>query len=273
MSKITMSDVALEAQVNKATVSRALKGDPRISPITREKVWEAAKRLGYRIDTVAQGLSSKKTSLVGVVIGNLKAPWAGAFLSGVERVLSRYRMEMIVKEADGVHSSGEAVFQRLADRKVEGIIWNAHVPFLTALEVPLVTVGEGSQVFSMKVVHDVKAVSESVLSLAGMRSIRYFSGDSPLFKYLSDLERDGEGELSIYDGVMPPLSCDVRDILLCSDPVLSGETGCTCLDWSVFDAGGVGARCIVNLVRGKGVRPKEVYLSPSLYSSGERVSR
>lgn len=267
-----MSDVAKEAQVNKATVSRALKGDSRISLVTREKVWEVAKRLGYRIDTVAQGLSSRKTSLVGVVLDNLKAPWAGAFLAGVERVLSRNRMEMIVKEADGLHASGDAVFQRLMDRKVEGIIWNAGVFPVIDLDVPLVLIGDGTANCSMKVVHDKEAVHSCVLSIANKRSIRYLSGVSPLFPYLSYLQRDGEGVLTVYDGFMPPISSDVQDVLICGDPSWIAGTGYMCLDWSVFEAGGVGARCIVNLVRGKGVRPREVFLSPSVYISGERKS-
>lgn len=270
MSKVTMADVALEAQVNKATVSRALKGDPRISPITREKVWEAAKRLGYRIDTVAQGLSSKKTSLVGVVLGDIRAPWAGAFLSGVEKVLSRNRMEMILKEADGVLASGEGVFQRLIDRKVEAIIWNASTSFSASPDVPVVAVGEEISGSSMRVIHNKDHVCHMVLSVAGIRSIRYLGGKNPLFSYLSDLERPGDGVLSIYDDRLPPFSSDVEDTLICSDPG-NCPPDCLCLDWSAFDAGGVGARCVVNLIRDKGVRPKEVFLNPSLYLGGERL--
>ncbi|MBP9028047.1 MAG: LacI family DNA-binding transcriptional regulator, partial [Aminivibrio sp.] len=50
MAKATMEDVARLAGVNKATVSRALRGDSRISQTTREKVWKTAKELGYRLD-------------------------------------------------------------------------------------------------------------------------------------------------------------------------------------------------------------------------------
>lgn len=267
-----MSDVADEAQVNKATVSRALKGDSRISPATREKVWNAAKRLGYRVDTVAQGLSSKKTSLVGVVLGDLKASWSGAFLSGVERVLSRHRMEMIVKEADGVHASGDAVFQRLVDRNVEGIIWNARAPFSSVLDVPLVSIGDEDMDCSMRVIHDKEAVSRCILSVARGRSVRYLAGTNPMFPYLSKLEREGDGIIYIYDGIMPPSSLDPEDVLLCCDPIWSQGVGYLCLDWGAFDAGGIGARCVVNLVRGKGVRPKEVSIVPSIYARGERVS-
>lgn len=63
--KVKMEDVAKLANVNKATVSRALKGDSRISASTRERVWKAAKALGYQPDAVARGLSSNRTGLLG----------------------------------------------------------------------------------------------------------------------------------------------------------------------------------------------------------------
>ncbi|MGB4096800.1 MAG: LacI family DNA-binding transcriptional regulator, partial [Acetomicrobium sp.] len=43
-----MVDVAKEAGVDKATVSRVLRGDPRISLKTRERVWEVIRRLDYK---------------------------------------------------------------------------------------------------------------------------------------------------------------------------------------------------------------------------------
>ena len=47
--KVTMQDVAVEAGVDKATVSRVLKGDLRISEKTRIRVMEAVRALNYRL--------------------------------------------------------------------------------------------------------------------------------------------------------------------------------------------------------------------------------
>ena len=44
----TQKDVASVAGVDQSTVSLALRGDPRISPATRRRVLEAAKKLGYK---------------------------------------------------------------------------------------------------------------------------------------------------------------------------------------------------------------------------------
>ena len=68
MTRVTMADVAAAAGVNKGTVSRALRGDKRISNETRERIWRIARELGYEPDAVASGLSSRRTGVVAVVV-------------------------------------------------------------------------------------------------------------------------------------------------------------------------------------------------------------
>lgn len=62
---ITIYDVAREANVSMATVSRVVNGNPNVKPATRKKVLEVIDRLGYRPNAVARGLASKKTTTVG----------------------------------------------------------------------------------------------------------------------------------------------------------------------------------------------------------------
>ena len=65
---ITIYDVAREANVSMATVSRVVNGNPNVKPATRKKVLEVIDRLDYRPNAVARGLASKKTTTVGVII-------------------------------------------------------------------------------------------------------------------------------------------------------------------------------------------------------------
>ncbi|MGN7333333.1 LacI family DNA-binding transcriptional regulator, partial [Bacillus altitudinis] len=64
MNNVTIYDVAREANVSMATVSRVVNGNPNVKPTTRKKVLEAIDRLGYRPNAVARGLASKKTTTV-----------------------------------------------------------------------------------------------------------------------------------------------------------------------------------------------------------------
>ncbi len=51
---VTIYDVAREANVSMATVSRVVNGNPNVKPATRKKVFEVIDRLGYRPNAVAQ---------------------------------------------------------------------------------------------------------------------------------------------------------------------------------------------------------------------------
>ena len=63
----SIRDVADHVGVSTATVSRALRGLPRVSPQTRRRVLEAAVTLGYEASPSASSLASGRTHAVGVV--------------------------------------------------------------------------------------------------------------------------------------------------------------------------------------------------------------
>lgn len=65
---VTSYDVAEEARVSQATVSRALRGKGRVKAETRRRVLNAAKALGYQIDSRASALRSLKVECVAVIL-------------------------------------------------------------------------------------------------------------------------------------------------------------------------------------------------------------
>ncbi len=68
---VTSYDVAHLAGVSQPTVSRAFDPNGNISPRTREKVLEAAKQLGYEPNAIARGLTTQRTDIVGIIMGNM----------------------------------------------------------------------------------------------------------------------------------------------------------------------------------------------------------
>src|SRR4051794_27687209 len=81
---ITIYDVAREANVSMATVSRVVNGNPNVKPATRKKVMEVIDRLGYRPNAVARGLASKKTTTVGVIIPDISSIFFAELARGIE---------------------------------------------------------------------------------------------------------------------------------------------------------------------------------------------
>jgi len=66
--RVTSFDVAALAGVSQSTVSRALAGDPVVSPPTRTRVVEAARQLNYHIDENAARLRTGRTGTLAVVV-------------------------------------------------------------------------------------------------------------------------------------------------------------------------------------------------------------
>lgn len=69
----TIKDVAAAAGVTAGTVSRALRGDPRVIETTRRRIVEAAERLGYRPNLQARGLQTGRTGAIGLACPS--GPW------------------------------------------------------------------------------------------------------------------------------------------------------------------------------------------------------
>ena len=65
---VTIRDIAREAGVTVGTVSRALNNYPDVSPTTRERIVETARRLGYRPNQMARNLSSKHNHNIALVL-------------------------------------------------------------------------------------------------------------------------------------------------------------------------------------------------------------
>ena len=91
----TIHDVAREAGVSIATVSRALNDKDDVSLATRERVRKVARDLDYTVDPAARALGSQHTRLVGVVVGDnaghrdLSLIFFGKVLAAISRRLGR----------------------------------------------------------------------------------------------------------------------------------------------------------------------------------------
>jgi LacI family transcriptional regulator len=116
-----MHDVAREAGVSTATVSRVLNGG-RVRPATARAVRRAMDRLGYVPNRVARGLVTGRTEVVGVLVPDLVGPLNAAVARGVEDALEARGMHavMMTDHRDAVRER-----QRLATliaRRVDGLV-------------------------------------------------------------------------------------------------------------------------------------------------------
>ncbi len=119
---ITIYDVAREAGVSMATVSRVVNGNPNVKPSTRKKVSDVIEKLQYRPNAVARGLASKKTTTVGVVIPSVTNLFYASLARGIDDIASMYRYNIILTNSDENTERKLKVFNTLLASQVDGII-------------------------------------------------------------------------------------------------------------------------------------------------------
>lgn len=73
--RVTAEDVAVKAGVSRSTVSRAFSPGRPVQEETRSKIMKAAKELGYEPNALAQALISRRSQIVGILMGELSNPF------------------------------------------------------------------------------------------------------------------------------------------------------------------------------------------------------
>lgn len=120
---VTIYDVAREAKVSMATVSRVLNGNPNVKPETRKKVKEVIKRLNYRPNAVARGLASKKTTTVGVIIPDISNLYYSSLARGLDDIAEMYNYQIIIANTDNDPEKERNSFLNLISKQVDGIVF------------------------------------------------------------------------------------------------------------------------------------------------------
>jgi len=119
----TIRDVAREAGVSTATVSRVLNVTGTVTEGTRRKVLETISRLGYRPSGIARGLSTKRTKTIGLIVSDITNPFFPEIARSVEDVLSVYGYNVILCNTDSQPEKEAAYIGLLLEKRVDGIIF------------------------------------------------------------------------------------------------------------------------------------------------------
>ena len=148
---ITIYDVAREANVSMATVSRVVNGNPNVKPATRKKVNEVIDRLGYRPNAVARGLASKKTTTVGVIIPDISNIFFAELARGIEDIATMYKYNIILSNSDQNKEKELHLLNTMLGKQVDGIVFmggnitDEHITEFERSPVPIVLAGSVEQ--------------------------------------------------------------------------------------------------------------------------------
>ncbi|WP_145480183.1 LacI family DNA-binding transcriptional regulator [Stenotrophomonas rhizophila] len=118
---ITIKDVAREARVSVATVSRALNGHENVAEPVRKLVLEVAARLRYTPHAAARSLSSRRTNTIGVVLPDLYGEFFSELMRGIDQVARARRQHLLVSSYHGDQEQQGAALRAMRGR-VDGLL-------------------------------------------------------------------------------------------------------------------------------------------------------
>ncbi len=148
---VTIADVARQAGVSIATVSRVLSPGQQphpVSPATAERVRAAARELRFVPSAIAQGLVERRSGLIGLLVPDLSDPYYPNIASGVERSARAAKLSVLICNTLGEESHLRDYVRLLRARRADAIVISGgssltrrELDMLTQLEMPVVLIG------------------------------------------------------------------------------------------------------------------------------------
>lgn len=198
----TIIDVARVAGVSIATVSRTL-NDGLVSTRARERVMHAVQALGYRQNSLARGLVTGRSGVIGVLIPDVVGPLYAHMARGIEETLAPLGMHFMMVTDNRDIEQERAALELLLARRVDALVIigsrleSAELESLVPGSVPYVLMqresdaSPGQPTISLDNAHAVRLAMEHLLA-HGHRRIAHLSG----------IRKDGAERLASYERIM-----------------------------------------------------------------------
>ncbi|WP_262062524.1 LacI family DNA-binding transcriptional regulator [Streptomyces sp. STR69] len=194
-TRVTIKDVAARAGVSKGAVSLAFNHKPGLSDATRERIFEAARELGWAPNLTARSLAGARVDVVGLAVCRPARllglePFYMEFISGVESVLIEHSCALLLRlvrsaeEEVGLQESWWKARQVGGSILVDFRADDPRIAVVRRLGLPVVAVGHPSLTGGLTSVwtDDAGAIADAVRYLAalGHRRIARVGGSGML---------------------------------------------------------------------------------------------
>ncbi|MEO7150568.1 MAG: LacI family DNA-binding transcriptional regulator [Burkholderiaceae bacterium] len=117
---VTSNDVARLAGVSQSAVSRAFTPDALVSEAMRKKVFEAARKLGYRPNAIARTLITNRSRIIGVVVSYLENQFYPVILEGLSKQLRLHGYHLLLFCSDT--QDADDLLAEILQYQVDGIV-------------------------------------------------------------------------------------------------------------------------------------------------------
>lgn len=124
---VTIKDVAREAKVSVATVSRALNGSPDVTPGTRARIERTASRLRYVPMGAARSLVTRRTQAVGALLPDLFGEFFSELIRGIDLAARAHGLHLLVSSSHGDTEEAATALRSMLGRVDGVLIMSPHV--------------------------------------------------------------------------------------------------------------------------------------------------
>ena len=118
---VRLKDIAVHAKVSVMTVSKALRDEPDISAATKLRIRDLAQRMGYTPNFAAQGLRSRTTKMLGLVIPAVTNPVFARVLMAIEEQSHQLGYDLLYAQSLHQPEREHVVIRHMLSRRVDGI--------------------------------------------------------------------------------------------------------------------------------------------------------
>lgn len=129
MNNLTISDIAKEAGVSKATVSRVINNTASVSPETRQRVLAVIEERQFVPSTTARNLSGGKSSAIGFVVPDIDNPFFGEILRGAMETTDKHNLTLIFYNTDDNQDKDKKALRLLKENNVAGILYTPAIDY------------------------------------------------------------------------------------------------------------------------------------------------
>lgn len=183
---VTLEEIAKATGFSVPTVSRALTNSAYpVSPVTRQRIVEAAQAMGYKPNISARSLRTDQTNTIGIIVDDILSPFVPPMVRGIQDYLKDFDYLSLVVNCEWDPKLEQEAIATLVSRPVDGLIFAeySHVAVNASLEQsgkPYVFVHRlfGSPVKNSVVPDDHYGAALAVKHLVGLghRRIAYING-------------------------------------------------------------------------------------------------
>lgn len=119
---ITISNIAKEAGVSLATVSRVLNDSGYVKDETRKKVIKVINKYNYTPSAIARSLSKSVTNTIGVIVPDITNPFFGEIIKGISEIAEINNLNIILCDADEDVTKELKAIKTLREQRIRGLI-------------------------------------------------------------------------------------------------------------------------------------------------------